>query len=164
MAQAANGSTPLESGLKVLPYSLGSSLASMPVAWFIGFWQRRTQDTTGQNLMISIGLLISTFGFGKQDPSCHLPRIPIRPTFSLGMLTLLNESASVVSQIIFPLIAGVGLGMLFHAPYQVFTRTLKPQELATGTSAFFLVRFTGATIGLVGLSYPRLDFVIEIRL
>lgn len=41
------------------------------------------------------------------------------------------------------------MGFLFHAPYQVFVRTLRPHELATGTSAFFLVRFTGATIGLV---------------
>lgn len=40
--------------------------------------------------------------------------------------------------------------MLFHAPYQVFTNALRPEELATGTSAFFLVRFTGATTGLVG--------------
>lgn len=62
---------------------------------------------------------------------------------------LLNEFSSPVAQITFTLIAGIGLGMLFHAPYQVFTRVLKPGELATGTSAFFLVRFTGATVGLV---------------
>lgn len=63
--QAAVGSTPAESGLKILPYSLGSSLASMPVAWFIGYWQKRTCDTSGQNNVISIGLLIATLGFGK---------------------------------------------------------------------------------------------------
>ena len=50
---------------------------------------------------------------------------------------------------IFLLVCGVGVGMLFHAPYQIFTKTLKPKELASGTSAFFLVRFTGATVGLV---------------
>ncbi|KAF8887970.1 major facilitator superfamily domain-containing protein [Gymnopilus junonius] len=126
--QAAHGSSPLRSGLELLPYSLGSSLSSMPVAWFIGYWQRRTHDTSGQNWMISIGLLISTLGF--------------------GLLNLLDEEADVVSQILYPLIAGIGIGMLFHAPYQVFTRALKPHEIATGTSAFFLVRFTGATIGL----------------
>lgn len=70
----------------------------------------------------------------------------------LGLLNLLNETPNIFSQVAYPLIAGVGLGMLFHAPYQVFTRALKPQELATGTSAFFLVRFTGATVGLVSLS------------
>ncbi|KAF9474301.1 amino acid permease ScVBA-like protein [Pholiota conissans] len=126
--QAANGSTPLQSGMKLLPYSLGSSVASMPTAWFIGYLQRKTHDTTGQNRIISIGLLISTLGF--------------------GLLNLLNEHARIVSQVAFPLIAGIGLGMLFHAPYQVFTRALKAEELATGTSAFFLVRFTGATVGL----------------
>ncbi|KAF8078285.1 major facilitator superfamily domain-containing protein [Lyophyllum atratum] len=126
--QAANGSTPLQAGIKLLPYALGSSLASMPAAWFIGYWQRRTKTSSGQNLMISIGLIISTLGF--------------------GLLILLDEYASLAAQVTFPLIAGIGLGMLFHAPYQVFTRALKPQELATGTSAFFLVRFTGATVGL----------------
>jgi hypothetical protein len=66
-----------------------------------------------------------------------------------GLLALLDEHASNVAQITLPLISGIGLGMLFHAPYQVFARGVEPGELATGTSAFFLVRFTGATVGLV---------------
>lgn len=126
--QAANGFTPLQAGIRLLPYSLGSSLASMPAAWFIGYWQRRTRDTSGQKWVICIGLLVSTLGF--------------------GLFILLDEHTSAVAQTVFPLIAGIGLGMLFHAPYQVFARAVKPGELATGTSAFFLVRFTGATVGL----------------
>jgi hypothetical protein len=74
-------------------------------------------------------------------------------------LNLLNENADVAAQVIFPLISGIGIGMLFHAPYQVFVRSLKPWELATGTSAFFLVRFTGATVGLVSLSES--SFVVD---
>lgn len=62
--QAVNGSTPFDAGLKMLPYSLGSSLASMPVAWFINTWQFKTGDTAGQNLVTSLGLLLSTLGFG----------------------------------------------------------------------------------------------------
>jgi hypothetical protein len=62
---------------------------------------------------------------------------------------LLDERSSSVTQCIFPLMAGIGIGMLFHAPYQVFIKSLKPHEIATGTGAFFLVRFTGATVGLV---------------
>jgi hypothetical protein len=50
--------------MRMLPYSLGSSLASMPAAWFIGYWQGRKNDTSGQNLAISVGLLLSTLGFG----------------------------------------------------------------------------------------------------
>lgn len=79
-----------------------------------------------------------------------------------GILNLLNENSPILSQIIYPLIAGIGLGMLFHAPYQVFCKTLNPQELATGTSAFFLVRFTGATIGLVRV-YQSFYLTVLIR-
>ncbi|KAG6828608.1 hypothetical protein H0H92_007303 [Tricholoma furcatifolium] len=145
--QAANGCSPLEAGIKVLPYALGSSLASMPAAWFIGYWQRRTGNTSGQNLMIMIGLSVSTLGF--------------------GLLTLLNENSRETIQISFPLIAGIGLGMLFHAPFQVFTQALKPKELAAGTSAFFLVRFTGATVGLAvagAIFYARLFHHLPIDL
>ncbi|KAF9073817.1 major facilitator superfamily domain-containing protein [Rhodocollybia butyracea] len=126
--QAADGYTPLEAGIKMLPYSLGASLASMPTAWFITYWQKRKRDTSGQNLVISVGFLISTIGF--------------------ALLILLNENSRMVFQHLFPLVAGIGLGILFHAPYQVFAKSFKPSELATCTSAFFLVRFTGATVGI----------------
>ncbi|KAJ3811822.1 amino acid permease ScVBA-like protein [Lentinula aff. lateritia] len=126
--QAADGYSPLEAGVQMLPYSLGASLASMPTAWFISWWQKRRRDTSGQNLVISIGFLISALGF--------------------GLLNLLNEDSHKSFQDVFPLIAGIGMGILFHAPYQVFGRAFKSSELGTCTSAFFLVRFTGATVGI----------------
>ena len=64
----------------------------------------------------------------------------------------LDENAPRILLDLYPLLAGIGLGMLFHAPYQVFSRSLRACEMASGTSAFFLVRFTGATIGLVRTS------------
>lgn len=64
-------------------------------------------------------------------------------------MTLMGETTSKLQQLLFPLIAGIGIGALFHAPYQIFLRSLSETDLATGTSAFFLVRFTGATVGLV---------------
>lgn len=64
------------------------------------------------------------------------------------MITL-DERSSGSVKFLFPLAAGMGLGLLLHAPYQVFTRALQSREMAVGTSAFFLMRFTGATIGLV---------------
>jgi len=126
--QVVNGASPLQAGIQMLPYSLGSSVASMPAAWFMSKWQERKGHTGGQNIIIGMGLLIATTGF--------------------GLMIILNERSSQVLQSIFPLIAGIGVGMLFHAPYQIFTRALGPSELATGTSAFFLTRFTGATVGL----------------
>lgn len=68
-----------------------------------------------------------------------------------GLMKIMDGYTARALQAIFPLCAGIGLGMLFHAPYQVFLSALKPREMASGTSAFFLVRFTGATIGLVPL-------------
>ncbi|KAI0735458.1 amino acid permease ScVBA-like protein [Earliella scabrosa] len=126
--QAVNGLSPFEAGIAMLPYSLGSSLASMPTAWLIGYWAKRRSDTACQKYLICAGLAISSVGF--------------------GLMMLMADHSPRSTQILFPLIAGVGLGMLFHAPYQVFTRALRRQEVASGTSAFFLVRFTGATVGL----------------
>ena len=64
-------------------------------------------------------------------------------------MIMLDERSSGFIKFFFPLAAGVGLGLLLHAPYQVFTRALQSKDMAVGTSAFFLLRFTGATIGLV---------------
>ncbi|KAI0786081.1 amino acid permease ScVBA-like protein [Abortiporus biennis] len=127
--QVVKGHSPLNAGIYMLPYSLGSSLASMPTAWFIGYWQRRNSNISAQNLVITLGLVFCTVGF--------------------GLMILLNEYTGRAFQFIYPLVSGIGLGMLFHAPYQVFTKTLRSKEIASGTSAFFLVRFTGATVGLV---------------
>ncbi|KAL6304166.1 amino acid permease ScVBA-like protein [Sparassis latifolia] len=126
--QAVTRLSPLQAGIFMLTYSLGSALASVPSAWFIEYWQRRRSDTSPQKYIICTGLFISTLGF--------------------GILILMNERTSRVLQSVYTLIAGVGLGMLFHAPYQVFTRALRREDTASGTSAFFLVRFTGATVGL----------------
>jgi len=71
------------------------------------------------------------------------------PAPRLGLMITLDERSGRPTKILFPLVAGTGLGLLLHAPYQVFTRALQSKDMAVGTSAFFLMRFTGATIGLV---------------
>ncbi|KAH9980869.1 major facilitator superfamily domain-containing protein [Lactifluus volemus] len=121
----------LHAGVMLLPYSLGSSLASIPATWLIGAIQRRTHNTVGQKWVISSGLLIATTGF--------------------ALLCLLGEHTRTIMQSFLPLLGGFGLGMLNHAPYQSLTSALPPKELAAGTGAFFLVRFTGATVGLARL-------------
>lgn len=87
--------------------------------------------------------------------SSVLPRASALMCDHTGLMMLMSERSTHLEQTLFPLIAGVGLGMLFHAPYQVFTRALRRQEVASGTSAFFLVRFTGATVGLVSVLLLR---------
>ena len=66
---------------------------------------------------------------------------------------MLDARSNSSIKVLFPLVAGVGLGLLLHAPYQVFARALQSKDMAIGTSAFFLIRFTGATIGLVSIPF-----------
>ncbi|KAK0245959.1 amino acid permease ScVBA-like protein [Armillaria nabsnona] len=144
--QSVDNYTPLQAGIRLLPFSLGSSLASMPAAWFIAYWQSRRRDLSGQNWIMSLGLLISTVGFGEVSVTSY--DINHAHSQKPGLLILLKAEAPEALEVLFPLICGIGMGVMLHAPYQIFVRTLKSQELATGTSAFFLVRFTGATVGL----------------
>lgn len=81
--QTVGGLSPLKSGVSMLPYSLGSSIASVPgktqqfhprfstngalVAWFISYWQGRKRDLSGQKYAISLGLAISALGFGMSQ-------------------------------------------------------------------------------------------------
>lgn len=62
---------------------------------------------------------------------------------------MLSNKSSLVLKEIYPLIAGVGVGMLFHAPFAAITNGMTNEDRASTTSAFFLVRFIGATSGLV---------------
>lgn len=104
---------------------------------------------SGQKWISFIGLTIGTVGFGQLALSRNLFVSAAQAYTYTGLMILLDEQSPKVLQIVLPLISGLGLGLLLHAPYQVFTRVLQSREIASGTSAFFLVRFTGATVGLV---------------
>lgn len=86
---------------------------------------------------------------------CISPLTLIDQSFS-GFLISMDEYSSAAMQELPPFIAGLGIGMLFHAPFQALARLLEPSDLASATSAFFLIRFTGATSGLVRHSQLQL--------
>jgi hypothetical protein len=71
-------------------------------------------------------------------------------------MILLDESSTLALQIVIPLIAGIGIGMLFHTPFGILTELMPPEDLASVTGAFFLVRFIGATTGLVSKMHNSL--------
>ena len=66
---------------------------------------------------------------------------------------LLDEFTSFSLQLIIPLIAGLGIGLLFHTPFGILTELMPSEDLAGVTGAFFLIRFIGATTGLVSSSF-----------
>jgi MFS family permease len=137
----------MEAGIQLLPYSLGSSLASMPAAWIIQHVQQKRQDTLGQKAVMFTGLLLATLGFGTRH---HLLTC-LFSNQALGLMHLMTTNSTIGLQVAIALIAGIGIGALFHAPYQVFSNR-HSHDLASITGAFFLVRFTGSTVGLVSVS------------
>lgn len=64
-------------------------------------------------------------------------------------MTLLNVQTSAFERAFFPLVAGLGIGMTFHSPFQILTNAVGPEDLASTTGAFFLIRFIATTAGVV---------------
>ena len=62
--QAVDGMSPFAAGIASLPYSLGSTLISIPAAWFMGFWQVKRGNMSGQKWISFTGLIIGAAGFG----------------------------------------------------------------------------------------------------
>ena len=56
--------SPLAAGMASLPYSLGSTLISIPAAWFMGFWQAKRGNMSSQKWISFVGLIIGAMGFG----------------------------------------------------------------------------------------------------
>jgi hypothetical protein len=131
----------------MLPYSLGGALASVPIALFNDYLSKKTKDTSCYKYAIIVGLAMATVGFGGW---CLLIRQD-RVLMTSGLLTLLNETSGVAAREIYPMIAGIGIGMLFHSPFAALTNGMTSQDRSRTTSAFFLVRFIGATSGLVSV-------------
>jgi MFS family permease len=143
--QAVNGQSPLQAGLQILPYSLGSSVASIPTAWLIQYVQRKRGNTSAQKWVTITGLAIAAIGFGTS--ALRVDDCPNNISLT-GLMLVMDVSSSKALQAVIALISGIGIGAVFHAPYQMFAARLG-SHLASGTGAFFLVRFTGATLGLV---------------
>ncbi|KZW02122.1 MFS general substrate transporter [Exidia glandulosa HHB12029] len=125
----ARGASPLEAGYYLLPYSLGSSAISIPTAIFIDRAQRGTKKTTlPPKVAFTVGLGVAAVGF--------------------GLMTMLDVHSSAFERAFFPLVAGLGIGMTFHSPFQILTNAVGPEDLASTTGAFFLVRFIATTVGV----------------
>jgi len=62
--QAVNGDSPFRAGMRVLPFSLGSALASVPVAQFINFRTGTAWIDRSLKISISLGMTLATIGYG----------------------------------------------------------------------------------------------------
>ncbi|KAF7331534.1 Membrane transporter [Mycena kentingensis (nom. inval.)] len=65
-----------------------------------------------------------------------------------GLMILLNERTSLALQIIYPAIAGIGLGFLFLPPLIGMQAAMPVRDMATSSTTFGLFRILGSTIGI----------------
>ncbi|KAF8146473.1 major facilitator superfamily domain-containing protein [Mycena galopus ATCC 62051] len=65
-----------------------------------------------------------------------------------GLMIMLDERSSIALQIIYPAIAGIGLGGLFLPPLIGLQAAMPVKDMATSSTTFGLFRALGSTIGI----------------
>ncbi|KAF8532420.1 hypothetical protein JB92DRAFT_2824497 [Gautieria morchelliformis] len=84
---------------------------------FIDHFSRKTLTTICYKYSLVAWLTVATIGF--------------------GLLTLLDITSSVAEREIYPTNAGIGIGMLFHAPFAAHTNGMSSQHLLRTKRAFY---------------------------
>ncbi|KAL7411710.1 major facilitator superfamily domain-containing protein [Mrakia frigida] len=119
--QGVHGRSAMISGLQLLPTITGCSLMTLAVGPLM------TRLKVARPFMW-IGLGLGTLGF--------------------GLMLLLDPNSGLANQEGLPILAGLGLGMLFQPPLIVLQSALPMKDMASTTSAYQLCRSLGSTIGV----------------
>lgn len=62
--QALHGTSPLVSGMQVLPFSLGAALVTIPASWFISWRSGHAWTNLTLKISIVLGLALAAVGYG----------------------------------------------------------------------------------------------------
>ncbi|EPT06037.1 hypothetical protein FOMPIDRAFT_1021147 [Fomitopsis schrenkii] len=115
------GASATMSGVRMLPYSLGSSIMSIVsgnVVAFTGHWRP----------MMWFGWAMFTLGY--------------------GLMIMLSETSNNGVKEAIPLIGALGLGCLFQTPLIGLQAAMPLKDMATSTATFGFIRLLGGTIGI----------------
>lgn len=139
------GASATKAGAQMLPFSLGACIISF-----------------------CTGFLINAIGDVRQIMWASYTMM----TLGFGLMITLTEASSIATQVIFPLLAGLGLGGLFYPPIIAMQAAMPLKDMATSTAAVGLLRQLGCTVGvaigqaiwsselrerLAGIPVPSLD-------
>ena len=119
--QVVRGSSALISGVQMLPFSLISS--AMSAVSGIAITKMRAYRP------------VIWFGFGVM-------------LLGYGLMCMLDEKSSLAVELIYPAIAGIGLGCLFQGPLVALQSAMPLSEIGTTTAAMALVRSLSGTMGI----------------
>ncbi|KAI0709211.1 MFS amino acid permease [Earliella scabrosa] len=115
------GSSATNAGIRMIPYSLLSSLMSAVSGMYIsrtGSWRP----------IMWISWAIMTLGY--------------------GLLTMLDDTSNSAERILYLLVAALGIGSLFQTPLIGLQAAMPLKDMATSTAAFVLIRTLGGTVGI----------------
>ncbi|TFK55105.1 MFS general substrate transporter [Heliocybe sulcata] len=115
------GSSATMAGVRMLPYSLVSSLIS------------------------AVGGIVIT-RWGRYRPIIWLSWVMMVVGF--GLMIMLDDTSSTAEQEVYPLIAAIGIGCLFQGPLIALQAAMPLKDMATSTSTFMFIRTLGGTIGI----------------
>ncbi|BGO88825.1 hypothetical protein NBRC10512_002180 [Rhodotorula toruloides] len=117
----ALGSSPLMSGVLMMPFSVGTALFGVAYG-FIVAKLKRTKE------LIILSYLISTLGF--------------------ALVCTLDETSSRAKQMLYLLVAALGIGPLFQLPMLHIQASMPVKDMATSTATLALMRSVGGTVGI----------------
>ncbi|KAG1875104.1 major facilitator superfamily domain-containing protein [Suillus tomentosus] len=115
------GASATNSGIKMLPYSLTTSLMSAVSGIVV-------TRTGSYRPAIWFGWSVMTLGW--------------------GLMIMLDNTSTIAEQEIYPLIAALGIGCLFQTPLVAVQAAMPIKDMATSTGAFMFLRTLGGTIGI----------------
>lgn len=115
------GASATNSGIKMLPYSLGAAIQSA-----------------------STGILVSKLGEYRYVTWVSFAIMSI----GYGLMIMLDDNTSTALKEIYPLIAALGVGGLFQTPLIGVQAAMPLKDMATSTAAFTLIRTLGGTVGI----------------
>ncbi|KAK0451021.1 MFS amino acid permease [Armillaria borealis] len=107
------GSSATGAGVRMLPFSLGSSLTSATMGYVV--------SRTGEyRLVIWISWAVFTLGY--------------------GLMIMLDSYSNTAEKVLYPFIAAVGLGTMFQVPMIALQAAMPLKDMATSTAAYGFIR------------------------
>ncbi|KAK0196961.1 major facilitator superfamily domain-containing protein [Armillaria mellea] len=115
------GSSATGAGVRMLPFSLGSSLTSATMGYIV--------SRTGEyRVVIWVSWAVFTLGY--------------------GLMIMLDSYSNTAEKVLYPLIAAMGLGTMFQVPMIALQAAMPLKDMATSTAAYGFIRTLGGTVGV----------------
>ncbi|KAI9057632.1 MFS general substrate transporter [Trametes sanguinea] len=115
------GVSPTDAGVRTMAFSVVSSVSGA-IAGLI------TATRVGYRPVIWVSWVLTTLGF--------------------SLMTMLTSTTPVGLQILYILLAGIGVGGLFQVPLIALHASMPRADMATSSAAFMLLRLIGSSIGV----------------